>query len=150
MTNNTFRQQWNATVDGKKFPPESFDPEPRLNVTVPNSGGQVVTLRSEADIQQLWATLQGRGRVSETNSSVEIIDRPTRPVRGLRNKTGEIAAIIETATTGKAVRIAINGRSREAISGNLRTRVMSAGVDPRGRLHTMFDGDYVIAWLDPA
>ena len=76
-------------------------------------------------------------------SEHEEVERPgeNRP----RNLYGvDYVALVATAETGKALRIAINGHHHRdminAMGGSVRTRGF--------RLHTRVDGDHIIAWAE--
>lgn len=86
-------------------------------------------------------TEQG-GRMSEPVSEYTVVDRPAIK-RG--HWTPLTALILETAHTGKAIRIAMEGRSQNFWTGRVSSAVRRRG----NRVHSRRDGDHLILWAEP-
>ncbi len=74
-------------------------------------------------------------------SEIEIVERPCKQARGPK-KSPETVAFLQTAKTGKAIRVAMNGVTWNA----WRNRFYNAASRASLSAHTSRDGDYIIAW----
>jgi hypothetical protein len=79
-------------------------------------------------------------------SEVEIIERPAGPLKPGPKFSARTVAFIETARTGKAVRLPLNGTPLQSFRNRFAAAARRVGL----KAHTRRDGDYVIAWAEEA
>lgn len=76
-------------------------------------------------------------------SEFEIIERP---IGGKRTaQTAESKAVIETLTSGKAVRVSFNGVTQATLTA----RFHSLTRGRNAKVRTRRDGDALIVWMEP-
>ena len=76
-------------------------------------------------------------------SDFEIVERPS-PVRRGPMRHPIVQAVIDSATTGHAVRFALNGSTPRQWEARIRTTAARAGL----RSHIRSDGDHLVAWTE--
>lgn len=79
-----------------------------------------------------------------TGAAFEVVER-TGHITPSRNKYTKYQPIVDTATSGKAVRLALNGLTVVRMQGRLRNALRARGYHLRYRYR---GGDHIICWAE--
>jgi len=76
----------------------------------------------------------------------ETIDRPAPRVKAGPRRSDVVSAIAETLSTGKAVRVPLNGSDVLTVRNRYRS---NSRLRDAGAVRTRVDGDALVVWLEP-